>query len=291
MPRRAAIKAVVFDLDDTLYIERQYVLSGYRAVGEFLRTQGPGRLSPSPSQPGAAVPRILSHPATAVPREQAASRQVGSAGSAGSASTLAGSADGERSPRENDYATWMWRRFLAGRRQAMFDAMNEHFSLGLSQADVQKLVKVYREHVPTIRPLSDVKPLLKRLRRAGLKLGLLTDGYLPAQRLKWAALELGDFFDERAVVFTEELGRAFWKPSPRGFRLIRHALGVGHEECVYVADNPAKDFLAPNKLGWLSVQWLRRGQVHSHNPAPEGGQPQATVHSANELLDALAPWS
>ena len=31
------IKAVIFDLDDTLYSERQYVQSGYAAVGRHLR--------------------------------------------------------------------------------------------------------------------------------------------------------------------------------------------------------------------------------------------------------------
>ena len=55
-----------------------------------------------------------------------------------------------------------------------------------------------------------------------------------------------------------------------------------------MADNPAKDFLAPRGLGWLSVQWLRRGQVHSRDPAPSGGKAQVVVHSAKELLGAIA---
>ena len=33
----AKIHAVVFDLDDTLYLERYYVRSGYRAVAEHLQ--------------------------------------------------------------------------------------------------------------------------------------------------------------------------------------------------------------------------------------------------------------
>jgi putative hydrolase of the HAD superfamily len=35
--RLTGIKVVVFDLDDTLYPERQFVLSGFRAVGSWLR--------------------------------------------------------------------------------------------------------------------------------------------------------------------------------------------------------------------------------------------------------------
>ena len=33
-------QAAIFDLDDTLYLERDYVRSGYRAVGEHLRAMG-----------------------------------------------------------------------------------------------------------------------------------------------------------------------------------------------------------------------------------------------------------
>ena len=36
-PARRRIRAVVYDLDDTLYLERRYVRGGFSAVGEFLR--------------------------------------------------------------------------------------------------------------------------------------------------------------------------------------------------------------------------------------------------------------
>ena len=34
----AGIRAVIFDLDDTLYLEQSFVYSGYRAVAEAFRT-------------------------------------------------------------------------------------------------------------------------------------------------------------------------------------------------------------------------------------------------------------
>ena len=37
MSRRWPIHTLVFDLDDTLYLEREYALSGFRAVGDWLR--------------------------------------------------------------------------------------------------------------------------------------------------------------------------------------------------------------------------------------------------------------
>jgi len=222
MPR---IKAVVFDLDDTLFRERDYVRSGFAAVGESLR------------------------------------RQVG---------------------RRTDFAGWMWRRFDSGRRENVIDALNAHFRLGLSRRDIRRLVETYRRHRPRMRPCRGVEDLLRRMRRRGYKLGLLSDGYLPAQRLKLAALGLDRHFD--AVIFTEDLGRRAWKPSPEGFEKMRRRLRVPRAVCAYVADNPAKDFLAPNRLGWLTIQWRRRGQVHADNPAPDGGAPQRTARSGPELM-------
>ncbi|MHC4718683.1 MAG: HAD family hydrolase [Planctomycetota bacterium] len=223
-PARSHIRAVVFDLDDTLYRERDYVRSGYRAVDR--RLGGGGR-----------------------------------------------------------YARWMWRRFQAGRSRYTFDALGRRFGLGLSGSDVAGLVDVYRSHVPAIRPCRGVVELLRALRRRRIKLGLLSDGSLPAQRLKLDALGLQGLFD--AVLFTESIGRRAWKPSPIGFQRLRRRLSVPHERCAYVSDNPAKDFVAPNALGWLTIQWRRPGQIHATKAAPPGGRPRRVIRTGPELLRIL----
>ncbi len=219
------IQAVIFDLDDTLFLERNYVRSGLAVVGEYLRL---------------------------------------------------------KTARRSAFERWMWRRFVSGRRDGMFDALDVHFDLGLGHAGISKLIQVYRRHSPDIRPCRGVEAVLANLRRRRLKLGLLSDGFLPAQRLKLEALGLAKYFDK--VIFTEGIGRSAWKPSPRGFESIRRAMGVPHAGCVYVADNPAKDFLAPNGLGWLTIQWRRPGQVHADKPAPRNGKPQRVIRSGPELL-------
>ncbi|HUT58614.1 MAG TPA: HAD family hydrolase [Phycisphaerae bacterium] len=215
--------AVVFDLDDTLYAERDYVRSGYRAAGRHLR---------------AAVGR------------------------------------------DEPFEDWLWERFCAGQSANAFDALSERFALGLSDGQIAELVEVYRRHRPDIRPFPGVRELLDGL--AGrYRLGLLTDGYLPAQRLKLEALSLAGAF--RAVVFTEDLGREAWKPSTAGFELIARRLEAPHARCCYVADNPAKDFVGPNRLGWYCIRYAEGGGVHASRPAPEGGEAHAVVRSADEL--------
>jgi putative hydrolase of the HAD superfamily len=217
------IQAVVFDLDDTLYAERDYVRGGYRAVGAYLRK--------------------------ALGRDEA-------------------------------FEDWLWQRYQAGQTIGAFDALNVYFGLGLDAGAIAALVDVYRNHSPDIRPRPGAVEVLRRLRRR-CRLGLLSDGFLPAQRLKLDALGLAPMLD--AVVMTEEMGRQCWKPAPDGFVAIMAMLGSARDACAYVADNPAKDFIAPNRLGWRSVQLLCPLQIHSANAAPKGGQPQVVIASLEEL--------
>jgi len=225
----STIRAVVFDLDDTLYPERDYVRSGYDAVARHLR---------------------------------------------------------EARGTTEAYEQWLWQRFLCGQTAGALDALNDHFGLGLARDGIGRLIQVYREHVPQIGPFAGVGELLAGLHNAGgRRLGLVSDGFLPAQRLKLDAVGLAGCFD--AVVFTEELGRDAWKPSPAGFEAVREKLGVPHSACAYVGDNPAKDFIAPNRLGWRTIRYVRPGQVHADEPTASGGAPQAVVRTDAELLVAL----
>ncbi|MCJ7544550.1 MAG: HAD family hydrolase, partial [Phycisphaerae bacterium] len=149
---------------------------------------------------------------------------------------------------------------------------------------IAELVEVYRNHAPAITPYSGIPELLGLL-RVRFRLALLTDGYLPAQQLKLDSLKLERFFDQ--VLFTELLGRESWKPSLAGFQAMARKLDVPAQACAYVADNPAKDFVAPNRLGWRSIQYLRPGQIHAAKPAPPDGAPQTVVRAADGLLAAL----
>ena len=221
-------QVVVFDLDDTLYAERDYVRSGYEAVGEHLA---------------------------------------------------------EKLGRDEPLADWLWKRFCSGQSERAFDALSEQFGLSLSADDIAELVDVYRSHTPSIQPREGVVELLADL--AGkYRLGLLSDGFLPAQQLKLDALGLARHFEQ--IVFTEELGRECWKPSSAGFELIAQRLGAAHAACCYVSDNLAKDFVGPNRLGWRTILLRLPGQIHAHRIAAVGGEPQHTAESLGQLVSLLA---
>jgi len=225
----SGLRAVVFDLDDTLYPERDYVLSGFRAVAGW------------------------SDPNLGIPAEQGFAQ--------------------------------MKALLDQGVRGEIFNRWLERHGL-LDNDRVARLVELYRQHEPKIRLFPEVTSLLSSL-RTQYCLGLVTDGYREVQQRKLAALNLAGYFD--AVVFADEWGRGAWKPSPVPFHAVLERLGhLSPSESVYVADNPAKDFLGARRVGMATV-WVRRptGFYTSLEPADLEHRPDICVGRLDELSPAL----
>ncbi len=168
-------------------------------------------------------------------------------------------------------------------RPRVFDALLQARGLGSDPTLSGRMVEVYREHVPTIQLHPDADAVLTRV-RGKYKLGIITDGRVSTQTLKLEALGLRQRVD-RAII-TSESGADFAKPHPLAFERMAEALGVKAEECVYVADNATKDFIAPNELGWLTVKIVRADGIYRNAPTAEEGQPRHVIESLDEL-DAL----
>lgn len=216
---------IVFDMDDTLYPEADFVRSGHRAVAER------------------------------------AWQDLGV-----------------------DIEPELRRRFAAGQRGDLMSAALASLGVAVPEDYVSRvLVPAYREHAPAICPHVETVPVLTELRRRGHRLALLSDGWAAVQRRKLQALDLSDFFDE--VVFTDDLGREAWKPSPAGFQRILSQLGLQAGDALYVSDNPLKDFLGPHRLGMRTVRIVRAGTEHGEAlaPTPEH-QPQRAIRALRELL-------
>ena len=99
---------------------------------------------------------------------------------------------------------------------------------------------------------------------------LITDGYGPGQRQKIAALGLEDYFED--LIVTGERGEGWPKPGTRAFTYLQEKHGVSAaSECIYIGDNPHKDFVGPDALGWAWQRILRPGSLHEAVPTPAGG--------------------
>jgi len=221
------MRAVIFDLDDTLYSERQYVLSGFSAVASAFA-----------HQLGAA---------TSVCRE-------------------------------------MTEIFDADRTAKVFDRMLEQRCIQDPNNMLQAMLTCYRRHVPDIELFPDADAALTR-HRDQFKLGIISDGRMISQALKLKALRLRDRIHK--VIITGELGPGFEKPHPRAFEWMSSSLEVSPQECAYVADNATKDFIAPNALGWCTIQIVRSDGLYRSEAPTESARPQHIITTLNDLDDLL----
>ncbi len=154
----------------------------------------------------------------------------------------------------------LWKQFTAGNHTRTFNAALDNLGISYDDRLIQKLVETYRNHSPKISLPADSEKVLQQL-SIKYTLALLTDGFLPAQQLKVQVLRIENYF--KCIIYTEQLGRQFWKPSPAGFEKLMQALNVKPENIAHVADNEEKDFIAPNKLGFLTIQIIRSARLHT----------------------------
>ena len=174
----------------------------------------------------------------------------------------------------------IWKQFTAGNRTRTFNAALCELGISFDDKLVGELVEVYRNHVPKIELPQDSRDVLCQL-STKYTLALLTDGFLPAQRLKVQALGIEKYF--KCIVYTEEFGRNCWKPSPAGFEKLMQTLNAQPENMAYVADNEKKDFIAPNKLDFLTIQIIRPARIHTESSAESGAAARYVIRQISQL--------
>ncbi len=189
------IRAAVFDLDDTLYLERQYVRSGYKHVSDLLT------------------------------RDDAKRREL---------------------------FDFLWDLFKEEGSQDAFEMLYDEYPEICNGRTADDLLDAFHDHTPNINLMPRVGSLLDKLHTRGVHLGIIADGSPVAQERKIEALGLSGKLDQ--VVFTESWGEEYRKPHERAFREMTSHLQLRANELAYVADDPEKDFRAPNALGWKTVR-------------------------------------
>lgn len=172
----------------------------------------------------------------------------------------------------------LWIEFNTGNQKKTFNAALEKLEIQYDTNTIKSLISVYREHNPAITLPQQSKCILDELSQK-YQLALLSDGFLPAQRLKIGALGIEKYF--KIIICTEELGRQFWKPSPVGFQKIIENFHENAENCTYVADNAEKDFIAPNELGMQTIQLIRQKKVHRAQPKSKKAAP---MHKISDIM-------
>jgi putative hydrolase of the HAD superfamily len=192
-------RLIVLDVDDTLYLERDYVRGGFASVAVWIEAR------------------------------------FGACG----------------------FFDRAWAAFEAGRRGDIFNDTLTAIGIEFDAELISTLVTIYRSHTPSIKLLPDAAAFLSRYLGC---CSIISDGPLLAQQNKIRSLGLEEKADP--IMLTEALGDGYRKPSPRSFDLVQRARRVQASQCVYIADNPLKDFVGPKQLGWKTVRIRREGGLH-----------------------------
>ena len=223
------LQLLAFDLDDTLFPEREFVKSGFGAVAQhlsnFYKVDGP----------------TFFHTA--------------------------------------------WHLFENGSRGTIFNQALELLGVVSPPELIPELVAVYRAHQPYIQPFREVPELLRNLQECNLSLALISDGPAQMQENKLTALGLEKYF--QYIIFTASYGLDWAKPSFRSFEKVMKLKRVEPAACVYVADNPRKDFVGPNRLGWRTIRIRARTGLYVNDNPVAGGEPQQSVDNFEALRKLL----
>lgn len=123
----------------------------------------------------------------------------------------------------------------------------------------------------------DAKPCLDRL-AAIYKLGVVTNGPCDLQCAKLAASGLRGYLG--AVAISRAAG--ILKPDPRIFGVALDELGVDAQESAFVGDMPKTDIVGAHATGMKAV-WLNRDKL----PVPDIVKPDATIAGLDELPATL----
>lgn len=194
---------IVFDLDDTLYKEQQYVDSGIHAVAVGADTEN-------------------------VMPEAEAFALIKNAPNVASG----------------------------------FDQLESKANSAAISFDVNRMLEIYRYHIPNISLSEDTQMVLNTLVLRHLAVGIITDGRSETQRAKISSLGLNKYVSSENIIISSEIGADKTQATPFQLMMKRNP---AEETFVYIGDNPAKDFYWPNKLGWQTIMLRDTLHVNIHS--------------------------
>lgn len=241
------IKAVIFDLDDTLITWEKIDISSWR---EFNRPKIENIHTYLTAQ-GHTLPEkdkfaLLFH-------------------------------ETNRSAWEEAKETWMGARLIDVIVRCL-----ELCALPVDQVDMEEVLQVYNwESIPGVVPFEDTHDVLSALKEQGYKIGLITNSYQPMwmRDIELTQFNLLQYIDAR--ITSGDTG--FMKPHPAIYWRMLGLLNLTPEEAVFVGDRPENDIQGANNIGMLSVLM---SPPYLDHPL-EGARPDFTITTLSELLPIL----
>ena len=188
-----------------------------------------------------------------------------------------------------------------GYYKGAFEYVDNFFSLGLSDAQIESAVETLKEYNPRIKPrekeipaeqifseavdslqlipviYEDAVPALKKLRDSGIKTAAFTDvaSAMPDSLHKSYVAPIVPYLD----LYVSSVSCGYRKPNPKGLRDIAEFFNVRPEEMVMIGDTK-RDVQAAKSFG-CTAMLIQRG---NNSETDDFGQ-DYTIHNALEVLN------
>jgi putative hydrolase of the HAD superfamily len=176
----------------------------------------------------------------------------------------------------------LWLLGESAQQSATMDAV---FARAGVMASADLLASYYEAWDPHTFTDPEAAPLLRELRRRGIKIGVLSNTMWPRDAHERIFLRDGVLGLIDGAVYSSEI--PWVKPHPEAFRAAMKAVGVRDPaECVFVGDRPYDDVHGAKSVGMRAVL-----VPNSDVPAFAGSEPDAVISRLAELLPHVDRWS
>jgi putative hydrolase of the HAD superfamily len=171
--------------------------------------------------------------------------------------------------REQAVAFWKDEAAVEHWRTRLHDARRHNVAaalqrLGLDTGFAPRLADRYwEEQTARMRLFEDSLQTLERLREAGFRLALLTNGPAEMQRWKLSRFPIEEHFD--VIVIEGEFGHG--KPHPRVFEHALEEVRATPGETWHIGDNLYADIGGARRVG-LHATWIHRERLELTDDAP-----------------------
>lgn len=154
----------------------------------------------------------------------------------------------------------------------------------LNESEIEEGIKIYREnnkelHPQLIKPMPNAIELIHDLKAEGYTIGIVSSKKKEMVEYGVQLIGLENQFD--VIIGYDEVKQH--KPSPEGIFNACKALGIDHDNCVYVGDT-STDILASNNAGLYSIAYLTHPE---RRDAIMEAKPNATVEDLLEIKEIL----
>jgi putative hydrolase of the HAD superfamily len=157
----------------------------------------------------------------------------------------------------------------------------EEFLKEAGCSDTKILAAGINEYLKTknkfLKPYPDVRPTLKKLKKIGLRLAIVTDAPRLKAYQRLVAMKIDNYFD--FVVGLEDTGEK--KPSELPFKAAINKLGLKPREIVMIGDSIKRDVLTAKRIGMITIL-AKYGQI-----GKEKGKADFEINDIDEILKII----